>query len=289
MVILLNGKFIAEEKAQVSVFDHGFLYGDGIFERLRTFHGKVWNLAAHTERLFHSAAIIKIHMPWSMKQIMNWVTKTVSKAAKSAAAGKGAATHRDFNIRITLTRGMAAKDMRYDFLTPRIPTVCIMVSPLKPWPKEFYEKGIRVITVRTQRELPEIKTISLLPQVIANHQMHEVSANEGLFIAHDGRVTEGTASNFYFIKGGKLYVPDARVLPGTTFEIVKKLSRKAKISVIKKVIHAASIRGFQECFITSVTRGIMPVASIDRKHFHSPGKVTQSLMKLFEQYVKANG
>lgn len=289
MVIFLNGKFIPEEKAKVSVFDHGFLYGDGVFERLRTFNGKIWNLAAHTARLFHSAAIIKIHIPWSRHQFMNWVKKTVEKAAKASGKNIAASVNRDFNIRVTLTRGMALKDMRYDFLTSRTPTLCIMVSSLQPWPKEFYEKGIRVITVRTQRELPEIKTISLLPQVIANHQMHEVSANEGLFIAHDGKVTEGTASNFYFIKGGKLYVPDARVLPGTTFEIVKKLARKAKISVIKKVIYAASIRGFQECFITSVTRGIMPVASIDRKHFHSPGKVTQSLLKLFEQYVKANG
>lgn len=274
MIIQLNGKFVSEAKAKISVFDHGFLYGDGVFERLRTYHGKIWNLKAHVTRLFHSAKLIKIHIPWSLEQVMRWIERAVKKG-----------NFQEANIRVTLTRGMTDKEMRYDFVTPRKPTLVIMVFPFKPWLATFYSKGIKLITVRKEREFPEIKTTSLLPQVIANHAMQKAKADEALFISHDGRITEGTSCNIWFVEKGRLVMPDARVLPGTTVEIVKRLAKRADIPVVKKVVkHFAHMR---EMFVTSVTRGIMPVASLDGKKFQkTPGPMTQKLMELFREYVE---
>lgn len=143
-----------------------------------------------------------------------------------------------------------------------------------------------MITVQKEREFPEIKTISLLPQVIANHQMHKAKVQEAIFVAHDSRITEGTSSNVAFVKKGTIIMPDARVLSGTTVEILKKLAKKLGIRVVKKVVKKKDIGSFEECFITSVTRGVMPVISLDSKRFKSPGKITKKLMELFEKYVQ---
>lgn len=276
MIVFLNGKFLDARNAKVSIFDHGFMYGDGVFERLRTYRGKIWNSRDHIQRLFQSAKLMHMHIPWKPKQMERWILQTIKKNGFSESG-----------IRVELTRGEAEHNLKYDFLSKRKPTLLIVVISLRPWPPDFYKKGIRVITFPLERSFPEVKTTSLIVSTLAQQAATLRKADEAILIDCFGRVTECTSANVFFVKNGKLLVPQARVLPGTTAKVVVPCAKKAGIPVIQKVIKKSDIALMDECFLTSVTRGIMPVAAIDGKSFKqkTPGRITVTLMEKFQDKI----
>jgi D-amino acid aminotransferase len=268
MVVCLNGKLVKEKDARVSVFDHGFLYGDGVYETLRTYGGKVWQLREHLKRLRGSAAALKIAVPWSDGQVSNWLEALLEKNG-----------FRESRIRISVSRG----ENGFDFVGSKKPTIVITAQKLVGEPAEVYTKGVSLISLPWQRFLPTAKTTSLLPMILAQPLLKEKKAYEGIFLDEKKNVLEGTMTNVTAVFGGVLVAPKDGVLPGETQKTVLQLARKNGLKVkwgklsLKKLLQA------DEVFITSTVRGIMPVRMVDGKKIWGscPGTTTKFLMGVF--------
>jgi len=293
MYVVLNGKFVDERKAAISALDHGFLYGDGVYETLRTYGGKVWQIGRHMGRLESSAGLLKIDFPWSREKIEGWVNGLVKKNG-----------YAESRIRVTVTRG--ANGMVFDGAVK--PTILIQAVELKAQPARIYKSGVGVITVKMKRIMPRAKTISLLPMVLAWQQMKEKKAYEAVYVDEKNNVLEGTVTNVFAVKKGVVYTPKNGVLPGTTREAIMTAARRSGIKMKLRDFKVRFLRGADEVFISNAPRGIVPVRSVDgvkvggeRKggaggavkvgrgmSAGCPGPVTRSLMKTFEEYIWKN-
>ena len=270
MIVFLNRKFLTAKEAKVSVFDHGFLYGDGVYETLRTYGGKVWQIDEHLKRLEQSARFTALQLVWSRNQLRKWVEKLLDLNGFSES-----------RIRITLTRG--SND--FDFNSCGKPTLLITVQPLKPEPKKIYNKGVDVISVRLQRVLPEVKSISLFPFILARQKMKEVAAYEAFFVNEKGFVTEGTVTNFFIVRKGIVMTPKHDILLGTTRGFLLELMRKMDLQVRVTDLKLKDLFQAEEIFITNAPKGIVPVRQFDGTIVGDgkPGAVTRQLMKAFKQ------
>ncbi|MEK7528823.1 MAG: aminotransferase class IV, partial [Patescibacteria group bacterium] len=237
MKVFINGKFVDGKKAVISVFDHGFLYGDGVFETLMSLGVKVWNVDAHVDRIFNSARLMRMPLSWKKKQVRGWIVSAVRKNGFDRS-----------RIRLTITRGVNG----FDFMSVKKPTVCIIVTRNKPWPKEYYRRGIDVITARVERTYPAVKTTSLIANIIAQQKMNDAKCQEAILVDRHGHVTEGTTSNVLFVRNSTLIVPKDEALAGTTMAIVCKLARKIGMKVEERFVMEKEIMRMEECFITSV-------------------------------------
>lgn len=274
MIICFNGKFVSEEMAKVSVFDHGFLYGDGIYETLRTYGGKIWQFPLHWLRLKHSAKLLGLYLPWKRDVILQWIEETIRRNAFPES-----------RIRITVTRGVNG----FDFLTCKNPTLVIHVQQLIPENEGIYHKGVKVIILKHQRFLPEAKTISLLPLILARREVAKKHAYEGLFVDDRGYVLEGTMTNVFMVKNSVIFTPSSNILLGTTRHLLLKIAAKAHVKLCEKFLKIKDFYTADEVFITNAPRGIIPVRKIDDKIIGSgkPGFVTLQLKVKFDEFVTA--
>ncbi len=275
MRVFLNGKFVDEKKAVVPATDHGFLYGDGIYETLRTYGGKIWQMDKHLKRLERSARLMKIPLPWDRAKIGSWVEKLIEKN------GFG-----ESRIRITVTRGVNGTV----FTGGRKPTILIQAARLKPEKTEVYKKGVEVITVRMKRILPRAKTTSLLPMVLAWQRLEKEHAYEAIYIDEKGFVKEGTVTNVFIVKNGKVFSPKSGVLAGTTRDAVTLAARRAGTRVRLADFTVRRLYKADEVFITNAPRGVVPVRMVDGRKIGKkcPGPVTRQIMTAFEKYVWKN-
>lgn len=268
MFVCLNGKFLKGHEAKVSVFDHGFLYGDGVYETLRTCNGKVWQIEEHLNRLERSASRIGLCVPVSSDQIAKWIEQLVYKN------GFG-----ESRIRITLTRGSNG----FDFSTVQKPTLLIQAEELKRQPISVYKNGVKVVTVRLERTEPSMKSISLLPMIVARQRMGD--AYEALLVDQKGYVREGTITNVFVVKNEVLWTPRTNILKGTTRNTLLKLARKAGITVKVQDFTTRKLANADELFLTNAPRGIIPVRRVDGSWYGRPGPVTRHLMKLLHDTI----
>ena len=264
MIVFIDGKFVAARDSKVSVFDHGFLYADGVYETLRTYNGRIWQLNEHLKRLKFSADKLGIKIPWGFKQLGMWIEKTVNLNG-----------FKESRIRMTLTRGQN----NFDFVGSRKPFLCIQVALLKPEPRAVYAKGVKVVTVKMQRLLPEAKTISLLPMVLARRLMKAQNVYEAIFVDDKNTVKEGTVTNVFIVVKGVLFTPAKGVLAGTTCAYIVKLARCLGLKVQMRGFKVPALQNADEVFITNAARGIVPVVQVNRKAIGSgrPGKITKML------------
>lgn len=285
MMVCLNGKFLPAAQAKVSVFDHGFLYGDGVYETLRTYRGEIWQLEKHLERLQKSAEALQIILP-SLKKIGGWVLKTIEKNR-----------FKESRIRITVTRGIN----HFDFGRSTKPTILVQVFKLIPEPKSVYERGVKVISFPTERFLAQAKTISLLPMIMAQQAMARAKAYEAIFVASetgtllDGNaetvaekmVREGSKTNVYIVHNGVIMTPKSHVLPGTMREFLLHFLRKRGHEILVQDFPLARLYAADEVFITNAPRGIVPVVEVDKKKIGTgkPGKMTKEIMNAFALYT----
>lgn len=276
MVVFLNGKFVDARKAAVSVFDHGFLYADGVYETLRTYGGFVWQIEEHLRRLRRSAEMIGIRLPWSGEKLAGWIRQTVKRNGFTES-----------RIRITVTRGSNG----FDFGPADKPTLCIQVQRLQVQPAKVYREGAAVVTFDAQRILPEAKTLNLLPMVLAQRSMKTKNADEALLVYSSaggrGTVKEGTVTNFFMVRRGFLVTPAAGVLAGTTRDAVVKLARRLGIPVRMRDVKLAELYEADEVFLTNAPRGIIPVRSIDGEKIGKscPGPLTKRLTGAFKAKI----
>ncbi|MEW6409479.1 MAG: branched-chain-amino-acid transaminase [Nitrospirota bacterium] len=281
MIIYLNGELVERKDAVVSVFDHGFLYGDGIYETLRAYNGRVFMLDEHIERLFRSASLIKLHLPLSKEEISTAVYITLS------ANGL-----KDAYIRITVSRGMGEIGLDPD-LCP-IPTIVIIARELKGYPEELYEKGIKITIVNVMRNHrdalnPQIKSLNFLNNILAKIEAKDKGAYEGVMLNIDGHLTEGTITNIFFIKDRRLLTPsiDAGILDGITRGIVLKIAREKGMETVEGLFHPEDLYTADEVFITNSTIEILPAIVVDNRKIKDgfPGLITMCLLKIYREVV----
>jgi len=280
MYIYLNGKIVPSKEAVISVFDHGFLYGDGIYETIRVYEGVIFRLDEHLQRLFRSASLIGLTIPLAVNPLKVSIYKTL-------IANK----LRNAYIRLTVSRGRGAIGLDPDLCTE--PTIVIIVQELKEYPKTFYEKGITLIIAETRRNLkgaidPRIKSLNFLNNILAKIEAKKKGVYEALLLNVYGKLTEGTISNIFFYKDGVIYTPsvDCGILDGITRGLIIDLAKREDLKIKEGKFKREDLYAAEEVFITNTTMEVMPVAKVDDQ-WYAVGSLAKLLRKVYRQEVKA--
>jgi branched-chain amino acid aminotransferase len=281
-IIFLNDKFLPIKEAAVSVLDRGFTLGDGLFETLRAYGGNVFRLEDHLERLFHSAQKIFLEIPYSKERLAEIVKETLKKNQLQEAY-----------IRITITRGEGSTGL--SFPEKPHPTIVVYVKEFPHIPKEYYEEGIKIATfpnsaTQTANLNPQVKSCNYLSQIIIKELARRKKAFEGIILEDDKKVTEGTVSNIFIIKDGKLKTPSQSpfILPGITRKIVLELAQKTQIPSEENQLTVENIYQANEVFIANTGIEILPVSHADSMIIGNgkPGKITNALREAFFKTVE---
>jgi branched-chain amino acid aminotransferase len=275
MIFYLNGKFLDEKEAKISVYDLGLLRGYAVFDFLRTYNQKPFYLDDHLKRLLNSAKLIGLKHNYNLKFLRKITLQTLKKNIKKGL---------EYNIRIILTGGNSK-----DFITPSKPNLIVMITPLKKLDEKLYQKGGKLITKISERILPQAKTIIYTSAVKFIQEAKKKGAVEVLLLDKNKKILECTTSNFFAVIDGKIITPSKdQILPGITRKIVINLAKKLKIPVIEKDIHFNEIRKFDEAFITASNKEILPIIQIDNfKISFQPGPITKTLINEFK-YLTQN-
>jgi branched-chain amino acid aminotransferase len=278
----INGSLVPAEDATVSVFDHGLLYGDGVFEGIRVYGGNVFLLTEHVDRLFESAQAIRLEIPLSKEQVANAVGETV--LANSIDDGY---------VRLVVTRG--AGTLGLDIRKTANPVVIIIADTITLYPPEIYENGMPLITASTIRNHPgalnpSIKSLNYLNNILAKIEGTDAGFVEALMLNHKGEVAECTGDNIFIIKDGLIQTPptEAGILEGLTRNHVIQLARDAGHQVLETAMVRDDIYTAQECFLTGTAAEVIAVISLDGHTIGngSPGPITRDLMARFRQLTR---
>ena len=260
-MIYINGEFYPEHEAKVSVFDHGFLYGDGIYETLRTYNGKLFCFEEHYNRLKSSAEIIGLNLKISCIELLAAVEQTILKNQLSEA-----------RVRITISRGEGPIGLDPDLC--KSPTIVIMASEFEPYSPEVYEKGIKLIVSKTVRNHslainPEAKTLNFLNNILAKIEAKKAGAYEALMLNYEGYVAEATIANVFMIKDGVLNTPslDVGILNGITRQLVIDCAKVLQIEVRESMFTIDDLLQADEVFLTNTSGEVIPVSQIDKTSF----------------------
>ncbi|MER3423587.1 MAG: branched-chain amino acid aminotransferase [Nitrospiraceae bacterium] len=277
MWVYLNDRFVTKEEAVVSVFDHGFLYGDGIYETLRAYDGRFFMLQHHLARLHRSGRMIGLQIPIPDK---NW-TQLLQEAV-------GRNNLKDAYLRITVSRGEG--EIGLDPNVCRRPTVVIIAKPFIGYPPHLFEEGVRLGIVQVRRNLatalsPQIKSLNFLNNILAKQEAIRAGVFDGLMLNAEGFITECTISNLFFVQSGRLCTPSIAcgILDGITREVVLTLARECGIPTEEGSYTPETLRRANECFLTNTSMEIMPVREIDGNLIGTgkPGPLTLTLRNLF--------
>lgn len=284
-VVYLNGEFVPEKDAKVSVYDHGLLYGDGAFEGIRVYSGRVFKFREHIERLYRSAHAMMITLPITQDEMAEAVLKTLRTNGI-----------KDGYVRITVTRGVGLG------LDPRVcntATVVIMTDKLSLYPEEMYRDGLQVVTVSTrvppaQSLEPRIKSLGkYVINIQAKIEANRVGAGEGLMLNTEGYVAEGTGDNIFLVKDGKFVTPPpyAGILEGITRNTVIDLARDMGIATEESLFTLFEVYVADECFLTGTAAEVAPVVKVDGRTIGSgrPGPITGRLTEAFHALTKTEG
>ena len=285
MKVYLNGKFVDESKATVSVFDHGLLYGDGVFEGIRSYDGLIFKLREHIGRLFESAHTIMLKIPMSQAELID-VVKASLRVNKL----------HDAYIRLVVTRGEG--DLGLDPRRCARPTVFVIADKIELYPKQLYERGLELITVATQRNVPEalnpqIKSLNYLNNILAKIEAINAGYEEAIMLSPSGYVTECTGENIFLVKGKQLLTPPPYigVLRGITRQTVMELGTRQRLDVREELLTRHDLFNADEVFLTGTAAEIVPVVKIDGRVIGAgkPGSATKKLQQAFRQVTKTEG
>lgn len=279
--VYLNGRLVPRGEAVVSVFDHSFLYGIGVFETLRAYGGKVLHLETHIDRLYRSAGAIHLNVGMKKKLLGEAVYDTLKKNDLG-----------DAYIRITVSQGEGEPGL--DPALCKSPNVVVYTKPFEPYSTSLYKKGVKVAIVSVVRQGSPLKGIPLkscnyLNNYLAKVEALALGAFEGVMLSADGRVTEGTVSNIFMVREGAIITPTdcEEVLDGVTRRMIIELAIKGGIEVRERDIRLADLKGADEIFITNTLFEVMPVTKLDDEQVGSgrPGAVTTLMGKLYREEI----
>src|SRR3989454_3047196 len=284
--VYLDGRFLPESEGRVSVFDHGLLYGDGVFEGIRAYNKRVFKLERHVERMFQSAKAIDLKIPHTREEFSDLILQTCRRNNIV-----------DGYIRPIVTRGPG--DLGLDpRKCKRGPTVIIIAIPgITLYPKEKYEKGLRLVTssyrrVPPQSLSPSIKSLNYLNQIMARVEANQYGADEALLLDIQGYVSEASADNFFIVQNHSVITPPTSTnLPGVTQETAMELAEKLGVRTVEKPFTLYDVWSSNEAFITGTAAEIGPVVEVDGRPTGAgkPGRSTKQLMKAFRELVTTTG
>ncbi len=280
--VFISGKLYEKDDAKISVYDHGLLYGDGVFEGMRSYGGKVFRLEQHLERLWNSAKAIALEVPLSRPALAKAVNDTL--AANNITDGY---------IRLVVTRG--AGSLGLDPNRTSHPQVIIITDHIALYPEDFYQNGLEIVTASTMRNhpaalSPRIKSLNYLNNILAKIEGLQAGCIEALMLNHKGEVAECTGDNVFLVKGNALLTPptDAGILEGITRDAVIELARKADYEVREIALTRHDVYIADECFLTGSAAEVIPVVKVDRRKIGAgvPGPVTRDLIERFRKLTK---
>jgi branched-chain amino acid aminotransferase len=281
-LIWIDGKLFPKSEAKLSVYDHGLLYGDGVFEGIRQYNGRIFEKEAHVRRLFESAQGIRLKMPYTPGQVSEALEETV-------AANK----LRDCYIRLVVTRGVG-----YLGVSPKnctTPVTFIIADSIQMYPEETYRTGMAIITASVTRNhpnsiSPRIKSLNYLNNVLAKLEAIDAGVAEALMLNHLGLVCECTGDNIFIVKDGELITPpaEAGILMGITRAVVMDLARAAGVPVFERNLARQDVYAADECFLTGTGAEIVPVTKSDNRLIKDgkPGPMTGRLLEAFHKKVR---
>ncbi len=285
MKIYIDGKYYDEQHAKISVFDHGLLYGDGVFEGIRAYNGRVFRLKEHIDRLYYSAKAILLDIPLSAQQMTAAVLETCRQNKV-----------RDGYIRLVVTRGVGTLGLNPNRC--KNPSVVIIAGKIQLYPEEFYKKGMETITVPTVRNLhsalnPAIKSLNYLNNILAKIEANNAGCEEAIMLNAEGFVAECTGDNIFIIKEGQLFTPplSAGALYGITRRVVIDLARQEGLQVGEPNLTRYDLFNADECFLTGSGAEIVPVVKIDGRTIGTgkPGPITLNLVNRYHSLTKVSG
>jgi branched-chain amino acid aminotransferase len=269
-IYYVNGEFVEDKQAQISVNDLSVLRGFGVFDFLRTYNGIPFHLEEHLHRLQRSARLIGLELPHPTTRIKEIVQETLARNDK-----------KESNIRLVITGGLSS-----DGITPGDnPQLLVMVTDVKQMPAAWYSEGAKVITSHVERFMPGAKSINYIPAILCQNEARNQQAIEAVYVNRDGYMLEGTTSNLFAFIGDTLVTPPCnRVLPGITRQVTLDLARK-EFPVVERHLHKDEVRLLDEAFISSSIREIVPIVAIDAISIGNgrPGRRTQKIMDLFKE------
>lgn len=283
--VYIDGRFCPKAEAKVSVFDHGFLYGDGVFEGIRVYGGRVFRLREHVERLYASARAILLHIPLDEAAMREVVLETCRRNELA-----------DGYVRLVVSRGVG--DLGLDPRKCRGASVVCIADSIALYPPELYEVGMRIGTVPTRRSgvenlNPRIKSLNYLNNILAKLEANEAGYAEVLMLNQDGLVVECTADNVFIVRAGRLLTPPpwVGILEGITRAAIMALGREAGLEVCEEAFTRVDVWGACECFITGTGAEVVPVVACDGRVIGDgrPGAVTVDLIRRYRALVAVEG
>ena len=281
----VNGRITPERDAVISVFDHGFLYGEGIYETMRTYHGRLFLYERHMRRLRNSARMIALDVPFTDQQLSARIRDTIT------ASGLTGETY----VRVLVTRGIG--ELTYDPEATPVPSVVVIVKPHVDLAAEAYEQGVRAVICDIVRNHPGsvnpmIKSNNLMNSALAMQEAIKRGGFEGIMRNYKGELTECTTSNLFIVRNGAAVTPplDAGLLPGITREFLFDVGKEAGIDVFEQPLRDADLFGADESFLTSTTREVVPIVKVNDRTIGNgkPGPVTKKLLDGFRKRALAD-
>jgi len=280
--VYINGKLYDKEDAKISVYDHGLLYGDGVFEGIRSYNGKVFRLREHLDRLWNSAKAIWLQIPMSKDEMAKAIEDTLRVNGIS-----------DGYIRVVVTRGVGSLGLDPNHCHD--PQVIIITDHIALYPPEIYEKGLEIITVSTLRNhpaalSPRIKSLNYLNNILAKIEGLQAGCIEAMMLNHKGEVAECTGDNLFLVRSGRLLTPpiEAGILEGVTRQAVIDLARESGREVLEIPLTKHDVYIADECFLTGTAAEVVPVVKVDSRIIGDgkPGPVTKEIMARFHQLTR---
>jgi branched-chain amino acid aminotransferase len=280
--VYISGKLVDKSDAKISVFDHGLLYGDGVFEGIRAYAGRVFRLKQHVDRLYESAQGIHLQIPMKREEMAAAIVDTLAQNNLV-----------DAYIRVLVTRG--AGSLGLDPRKTSDPQVIIITDKISLYPEELYEHGLKIITAATTRNHPNavnprIKSLNYLNNILAKIEGIEAGCVEALMLNHKGEVAECTGDNIFVVQSGAIHTPsiDSGILEGITRDAVIELARAAGYSVTERTMDRHDVFTADECFLTGTAAELIPVVACDGRIIGSgrPGPITRELRERFQRLVR---
>ncbi len=285
-LVYVDGKLVPRSEAKVSVFDRGYLYGDGVFEGIRGYNGRIFRLDQHLERLYRGAKAIWLEIPLTPEELKDAICDTVRRNGL-----------RDCYVRVVVSRGVG--DLGLNPLNCRGPaTVVVIASSIALYPEEVYEQGLELITCSTRRNMPEalnpeIKSLNYLNNIMAKIEVVRAGAHEGLMLNHVGHVAEATGDNVFIVRDGVLRTPPTHsgILEGITRQVVIELATEMDLPFREDMLTLYEVYTADECFLTGTAAEIVPVARCDGRVIGDgkPGPITKRLMARFKEVTVTEG
>ena len=285
MLVYMHGEYKKMADAKISVFDHGLLYGDGIFEGIRAYNGRIFKLDEHIKRFFEGAKALMLDLPLSFDEVKEVVCETCRRNEI-----------KDGYVRLVATRG--AGDLGLSPSKCSEPFIFCIAATIQLYPEEMYKTGIPIITAQQRRNNPtildpQIKSLNYLNNILAKIEANHAGAQEAIMLAQNGVVAECTADNVFIVKDGIIYTPPiyCGALDGITRRTVIELARKAGYELYEKEFTLFNVYNADECFITGTAAECVPVATADRRVIGTgkAGPVTEKILALYRDYVQSNG